>query len=481
MGCACVSTTDRPRNNINNYKTNNITNHTIVTNIANLNNERIINCTIDKDNKKINEKMQSNNTIKDLKNNILKNYYNKDKKDIKLYYKGKLVNDEKKINDIMKDDSEKGSHFDTNNLNLSMISFSISEISNQNNKKLDKVSERDYVNLSTSSIMFKNDDKPKKLKTVKKEDNYYKTIIDKLSPICDEHNIKKTYICLECQISLCKNDIDDHIYRFNEHEIISKEALIILNNEVNDIKNELNGELNNIGIKKDNKLNQENNNNEINDDYIQPSEIFKDLKKEINNNEKEINEIMDNLRRKYKEINSNFELDFNNQYPNILEYNEKIDNITDEMNNEKPFLDEINFISTYNQCQNLKKLKEKQLNKLEEIKNELKEYKNNLEKFKKNTDKINKILSREFNKIVNETLIDNIKDEESSIGESRKSNVLSRGGSFNHSLFGNRPKLNLMTLLSTSKDRKNLIQSIESSMKDKNSNNTGLKKIIEEN
>jgi hypothetical protein len=71
---------------------------------------------------------------------------------------------------------------------------------------------------------------------------------------------------------------------------------------------------------------------------------------------------MDNLRRKYKEINSNFELDFNNQYPNILEYNEKIDNITDEMNNEKPFLDEINFISTYNQCQNLKKLKEKKLN-----------------------------------------------------------------------------------------------------------------------
>ena len=481
MGCACVSTTDRPRNNINNYKTNNITNHTIVTNIANLNNERIINCTIDKDNKKINEKMQSNNTIKDLKNNILKNYYNKDKKDIKLYYKGKLVNDEKKINDIMKDDSEKGSHFDTNNLNLSMISFSISEISNQNNKKLDKVSERDYVNLSTSSIMFKNDDKPKKLKTVKKEDNYYKTIIDKLSPICDEHNIKKTYICLECQISLCKNDIDDHIYRFNEHEIISKEALIILNNEVHDIKNELNGELNNIGIKKDNKLNQENNNNEINDDYIQPSEIFKDLKKEINNNEKEINEIMDNLRRKYKEINSNFELDFNNQYPNILEYNEKIDNITDEMNNEKPFLDEINFISTYNQCQNLKKLKEKQLNKIEEIRTELKDYKNNLEKFKKNTDRINKILSREFNKMVNETFIDNLKDEESSIGGSRKSNVLSRGGSFNHSLFGNKPKLNLMTLLSTPKERKNLIQSIESSMKDKNSNSTGLKKIIEEN
>ena len=190
---------------------------------------------------------------------------------------------------------------------------------------------------------------------------------------------------------------------------------------------------------------------------------------------------MDNLKRKYKEINTNFELDFNNQYPNILEYNEKIDNITDEMNNEKPFIDEINFISTYNQCQNLKKLKEKQLNKIEEIRNELKDYKNNLEKFKKNTDRINKILSREFNKMVNETFIDNLKDEESSIGGSRKSNVLSRGGSFNHSLFGNKPKLNLMTLLSTPKERKNLIQSIESSMKDKNSNSTGLKKIIEEN
>ena len=480
MGCACVSTSDKPRNNINNYKTNNITNHTILTNVANLNNERIINCTIEKDNKKINEKMQSNNTIKDLKNNIIKNYYNKEKKDIKIYYKGKLVNDDKKINDIIKDDSEKGSHFDTNNLNLSMISFSISEISNRNNKNNDNISERDYVNLSSSSIMFKNNNKPKKLKTVKKEDNYYKAIIDKLSPICDEHNQKKTYICLECQISLCKNDIDNHIYRFNEHEIISKEALIILNNEVNDIKNELNGDLINLGIKKNNKLNQ-NNNNEINDEYIQPLEIFKDIKKEINNNEREINEIMDNLKRKYKEINTNFELDFNNQYPNILEYNEKIDNITDEMNNEKPFIDEINFISTYNQCQNLKKLKEKQLNKIEEIRNELKDYKNNLEKFKKNTDRRNKILSREFNKMVNETFIDNLKDEESSIGGSRKSNVLSRGGSFNHSLFGNKPKLNLMTLLSTPKERKNLIQSIESSMKDKNSNSTGLKKIIEEN
>ena len=87
------------------------------------------------------------------------------------------------------------------------------------------------------------------------------------------------------------------------------------------------------------------------------------------------------------------------------------------------------------------------------------------------------MLSREYNKIINENNGEDFKDDSSYAGS--KSNIISRGGSINHSLFGGKPKLNLMTLLSTSKDRKTLIQSLESSMKEKNSNN-GLKKIIEE-
>ena len=475
MGCACVSNSDRPRHNINNYKTNNITNHTIVTtNIANLNNDRLINCIIDKDNKKINEKIKSNYTIKDLKQNIIDNYYKKEKKDIKLYYKGKLVQDDRKINDIIQQDSEIANKYDLDTLNLSMISFSLSEISKKNEKEM---FERESVNITISSMEFKNSEKPKKLNNIKKEDKYYKDIIEKLSPLCEIHKTqKKLYICLECQISLCDNCIEEHISKFNEHQVIEKEQLIVLNNELYDIKNETNENLLSMGLKKDNKLDELNNN--IEDDYIHPSEIFKDIKKDINETEKEVMEIIENLRRKYKEINSNFELDFENSYPNILEYNEKVDLIIDEMNNEKPFSNETNFISTYNKCQNLKKLKDKQVNNLEEIKNELIEYKKNLEKFKKNTERINKLLSREYNKIINENIGEDFKDDNSSFAGS-KSNIISRGGSINHSLFGGKPKLNLMTLLSTSKDRKTLIQSLESSMKEKNSNN-GLKKIIEE-
>ena len=480
MGCACITIDDCPRN-VNKYKTKNFNNHNFLSsNISNLKKEKLVTCIINKDNKKFNEKINSMNKIKDLKTNIIKNYYKTDNKNIKLYYKGKLIQDNKKINEIITENENELNN--SNVLNLSMISFSISEISvkdkEENSEKI--------MNLSDLNIDLNKGIKVEKINNINKEVNYFEKDIERLSSFYDtKNNIfqKQFFICINCQIFLSKNKIDEHINIFKDHEIISKNDLIKLNDEINDIKKEINLKLINLGIKKENKLNDFDTNNEIDNDYIKLSEVLKDIKKKIINSENITYRFIDNLKRKHKEIINKYELNIQKFISSILEFNEKVNNIIYEMNHEKTFINEENFISTYKKLINLKKLKEKYLNSIKQLKYELKGYKNNLKKIKKNTEKLSQLFSTQYNNIINnESSSDLTEDSIINLKSTFKNNNTNdksiKIDNINYKSLNENPKLNLMTILSTSNNKKDLKESIEFSLKNKKYN---LEEVKEEN
>ena len=465
MGCICISNNDSPRN-VNNYKTNNFTNHTFLSHISNINKE--VTCIINKDNNRIIQKINSINKIKDLKTNIINNYYKTDNKNIKLYYKGKLIQDNKKINEIITENVNELNN--SNVLNLSMISFSIPEITVKNKEE----NSEKKINLSDLSIDFK---KVTQVKDNERVSSFY-GIKNKI--LQDEF-----FICINCQIIiLCKNEVDKHTNLFKDHEIISKKELIKLNNEINDIKKEISLKLIGLGIKKGKKLNDFDSNNENNNEYIQLSEVLKDLKIKIINSENITNKYIEDLKRKYKEIINKYELNIQNSLSNILEFNKKVNCIIDEMNNEKTFLNEENFISTYKKLKNMKKLKERKLNNIEQLKNELKGYKNSLEKIKNNSEKLSQLISTQYNNFLinNESRSDLTEDSiinlKCPFKKNETSNKMNKIDNINYNSFNEKPKLNLMTILSNSKNKKNLIESLEFSLKVKNNN---LQEIEEEN
>ncbi len=465
MGCICISNNDSPRN-VNNYKTNNFTNHTFLSHISNINKE--VTCIINKDNNRIIQKINSINKIKDLKTNIINNYYKTDNKNIKLYYKGKLIQDNKKINEIITENVNELNN--SNVLNLSMISFSIPEITVKNKEE----NSEKKINLSDLSIDFK---KVTQVKDNERVSSFY-SIKNKI--LQDEF-----FICINCQIIiLCKNEVDKHTNIFKDHEIISKKELIKLNNEINDIKKEISLKLIGLGIKKGKKLNDFDSNNENNNEYIQLSEVLKDLKIKIINSENITNKYIEDLKRKYKEIINKYELNIQNSLSNILEFNKKVNCIIDEMNNEKTFLNEENFISTYKKLKNMKKLKERKLNNIEQLKNELKGYKNSLEKIKNNSEKLSQLISTQYNNFLinNESRSDLTEDSiinlKSPFKKNETSNKINKIDNINYNSFNEKPKLNLMTILSNSKNKKYLIESLEFSLKVKNNN---LQEIEEEN
>ena len=128
-------------------------------------------------------------------------------------------------------------------------------------------------------------------------------------------------------------------------------------------------------------------------------------------------------------------------------------------------------------------MKEKNLNNIKQLKYELKGYKNNLEKIKKNTEKLSQLFSTQYNNIINnESSSDLTEDSIINLKSTFKNNNTNdksiKIDNINYNSLNENPKLNLMTILSTSNNKKDLKESIEFSLKNKKYN---LEEVKEEN
>ena len=423
--------------------------------------EKIIKCNINYNSKLISQQIFSKNNINNLKEKINKEYFkNKNDKKLNFYYKGKLLNEEEKIENIFSTcynenfDLLSNYNNDENNndsLTLNMISLTI---------KNDDVNSLNENNFNSESI--------EKKSSIANE--YYSKLINKLSSFCEEHPKKKLlFICFLCKKSLCEFDLEEH----KQHKIIKKIDLINLSNELNLVKEEIEENVNSIGLKN----NIENNNN--NYFFNQSKEIFKEIKNEILKIKNDNEEIIENINKQYRIIDEDFQSNFDNNFPLTLEFIEKINNINNEINDLETFKDENNFIEIYNKAFFIKNEKEKIINNINILKEILKNYKINLENFKKNKEKLNKILLKTYNLMFNKTNEEEknsfFKDSEiaskTNFNNNNNNNNINSNW-FNKSLISKsskngKPKLNLLNLMSSQNDKKTLLKNIENNYKEK--------------
>ena len=106
-----------------------------------------------------------------------------------------------------------------------------------------------------------------------------------------------------------------------------------------------------------------------------------------------------------------------------------------------------------------------------------------MEKIKKNTEKLSQLFSTQYNNIINnESSSDLTEDSIINLKSTFKNNNTNdksiKIDNINYNSLNENPKLNLMTILSTSNNKKDLKESIEFSLKNKKYN---LEEVKEEN
>ena len=445
------------KNNFNKEENNNNNNKSITLNNS-LNStkpEKIIKCNINYNSKIISQQIFSKNNINNLKEKLNKEYFkNNNNKKLNFYYKGKLLNEEEKIENI----------FSTFNENFDLLSNYNNNENNNDSLTLNMIS-LTMNNNEDNSLNEENFNSESVEKKSSITNEYYSKLINKLSSFCEEHSNKKLlFICFLCKKSLCELDLEEH----KQHKIIKKIDLINLNKELNVVKDEIEENVNSIGLKN----NIENNNN--NYFFNHSSEIFKDIKNEILKIKNDNDEIIENINKQYRIIDEDFQKNFDNNFPLTLEFIEKINNINNEINDLETFKDENNFIEIYNKAFFIKNEKEKIINNINILKEILNNYKLNLENFKKNKEKLNKILIKSYNLMFNKINEDekNSFFKDSEIASKNNINNLNSNW-FNKSLMskssknGGKPKLNLLNLMSSQNDKKTLLKNIENNYKEK--------------
>ena len=444
------------KNNFNKEENNNNNKSITLNNSLNSTKpEKIIKCNINYNSKIISQQIFSKNNINNLKEKLNKEYFkNNNNKKLNFYYKGKLLNEEEKIENI----------FSTFNENFDLLSNYNNENNNNDSLTLNMISLS--LNNNDNSLNEENFNSESVEKKSSITNEYYSKLINKLSSFCEEHSNKKLlFICFLCKKSLCELDLEEH----KQHKIIKKIDLINLNKELNIVKDEIEENVNSIGLKN----NIENNNNYF---FNHSCEIFKDIKNEILKIKNDNDEIIENINKQYRIIDEDFQKNFDNNFPLTLEFIEKINNINNEINDLETFKDENNFIEIYNKAFFIKNEKEKIINNINILKEILNNYKLNLENFKKNKEKLNKILIKSYNLMFNKINEDEknsfFKDFEITSKNNNNNNNLNSNW-FNKSLIskssknGGKPKLNLLNLMSSQNDKKTLLKNIENNYKEK--------------
>ncbi len=376
--------------------------------------DRIISCTIDTGQEKFKQMCNSKSSVKDLIHSIKKNYYKNpelNNKIINLYYKG---------NQLTEFDKNIGEICESNEFNLKMISITLTESMRDDNNKIQNA------------------------------------LITKLTSECQIHpNEKEMNLCISCGMGFCDLCLNKH----QNHKIIKKNEVIKYKSEIEEYKNNLYKTLISMGI--------DPNKNSLNEEIV-----CNDLRDDINNSMQELNDLIMEINNRKNTVYNDFKNDFYSIFPVILEYKEKVEYLYEYTKKESTLTNEKDLLNFY--------IKYKFINENNEKVNEkIFNLKNTIEVFK---DVLNDLINRIHNGInslkkiffINNDLEDlelkkkNINMNLVTNSNLENSNFITRSGRFSINFNQNNDKkLNLMNLLSNSKDKKNLIKNIEQDIRER--------------
>lgn len=407
--------------------------------------DRVIACTIENGQEKYRQNFNSKNTIKEIKHSIKKNYCQStdNNKMINLYYQGRELN---------KDDESLGHICNTDALDLVMVSITLTDSIIQDSQRIKG------------------------------------RVINKLSKSCSLHKgDKELNVCVTCGIAFCEQCSSEH----KDHNTLNKKDLMSYSVELKEMKENIQKSFNNLGL----------------NDTNQDSDIFKESREELTSNCDKLLENVVGIKKKMKCIYSDFKSVFDNIYPFLIEYKEKVDLLYEETQKETTIRIEKQFIDFYCKFMNMKSHSTKLNESFLVLKRKIDSFKDIINDFNTRIFEMTNIINEQFGVIkdyklqnhdydltnmrsvnyLNNNTLNNYPNPEnfhSKDSKSKSPNMDKKATSemrlSHYSYVNTFGKMNLMMLLSPEKEKKALIKTMEKQYKERKSSpssNMGTQKL----
>jgi uncharacterized membrane-anchored protein YhcB (DUF1043 family) len=207
-------------------------------------------------------------------------------------------------------------------------------------------------------------------------------LINKLSSNCKYHSgNKELLICVTCGMAICDQCSSKH----DGHQKLYKTELI---NSGKELKKK-SDEINNIFIESGLSDNQGKN------------DLCKEEKQRINMNIDNLQKIVDEIKKANRNLNNTFNKTYDNVYPYIRDYKEKIRKLNEKSLQLQTMKNEQEFIDYYYSYTDLKSKEKKILEYLSSIKRQVESYKEILKEFHSGTNRILEKVKEDYNIIIN--------------------------------------------------------------------------------
>ena len=384
----------------------------------------IIKCTVDVGGDRIHQNFQSTTPISEVKRALKQKYLqlghnSKDiDKKIIFYADGKPIKDENEQIGNINDGED--------------ISFEIISVSETDNSSKDDLNSR-----------------------------VQEKVINKVSHQCKEHpGNKELLICITCGKAFCINCSDKH----EGHKTLYKKELINSGKELKQKSNVISNALIECGFS----------------DSRGGNNLCMEEKQRISTNIENLQKIVDEIKKSQRNLNNSFNKTFDDIYPFIMDYKEKIRKLNEKSLNIQTMKNSQDFLDYYHSYSEIKKKENKILDYITSLQRQIEIYKETIKEFNTGTNNIIEKIKEDYNILINLQF----KEDLEQLGKSsfyRKTIDKSLGSVTTKHLGGGSGKMNLINMLMP-KDKNRLIENEKLSYLNQKKNNKMIEsqKLIEQ-
>lgn len=272
-------------------------------------------------------------------------------------------------------------------------------------------------------------------------------IMGKLISACPFHNDnKELYICIKCGVAYCQRCATKH----NGHETLQRKELINIGKKVRDKSENLNKAFEDCSLPGSFQGGG--------------SDICKLERQQLDENLDDLQKRVDDIKKNAKNVINSFNNHFEAIHPYLLEYKEKLDNLTKNAHRIDTFISEQEFIDYYICYLNVDKKEQKILEQIDVFKKKVGVLKEILKEFISKTQKILDDTDEQYQLLKNIQFYDNSEMLKRSM---LNTNTMSFTSSFNRK-YGN---MNLATMLAPERIKNKYLKNEERSYYEKHFSN----------
>ena len=316
----------------------------------------------------------------------------------------------------------------SNNIDKEIIFYSDGKPISDENEQIGNIADGGEVNLSMLSVSLTDS-------SIKDSVKIQEKIINKLASNCKYHSgNKELLICVNCGMAICDQCGNKH----EGHQKIYKKELINSGRELKKKSEEINNIFLECGFSDD-----KGNNN-----------LCKEEKQRININIDNLQKMVDEIKKTSRNLNNNFNKTYDDYYPYIMDYKEKIKKLNEKSLHIQTMKNEQDFIDYYYSYTEIKRKENKILEYLSKIKSQVENYRETLKEFSSGTNRIIEKAKEDYNILINLQFHEDMEQ----LGKSSfyRKTVDRTLGSVTTKYVGGSGKINLITMLNP-KEKSRLI------------------------